>query len=69
MTSFNQRKDINIFLEKPIINKKNIENTVQNICDLTQEYIKKEKEKEKKPEIMKTSEKNFYYSFIKKFVK
>ena len=55
--------------DKLIINKKNIENTVQNICNLTQDYIKKEKEKEKKPEIMKASEKNFYYSFIKKFVK
>ena len=40
---------------------------VQNICDLTQDYIKKEKEK--KVEIAKTSEKNLYYSFNKKLVK
>ena len=52
---------------KLIISKKNLVNVVQNICDLTQDYIKKEKEK--KVEIAKTSEKNLYYSFNKKLVK
>ena len=52
---------------KLIISKKNLVNVIQNICDLTQDYIKKEKEK--KVEIAKTSEKNLYYSFNKKLVK
>ena len=63
-------KKFNVIKEdenKLIISKKNIINTVQNICGLTQDYIKKEKEK--KPEIVKTSEKNLYYSFNKKLVK
>ena len=63
-------KKFNVIKEdenKLIISKKNIENAVQNICKLTQDYIKKEKEK--KPEIIKTTEKNLYYSFNKKLVK
>ena len=52
---------------KLIITQKNILNAVQNIFDLTQDYIKKEKDK--KPENIKSPEKNLYYSFNKKLVK
>ena len=52
---------------KLILGKKNIIDVVNNLCDLSKEYIKKENEK--KAEIQKNSEKNLYYSYNKKLVK
>ena len=63
-------KKFNVIKEdenKLIISQKNILNAIQNIFDLTQDYIKIEKGI--KPENIKSPEKNLYYSFNKKLVK
>ena len=52
---------------KLILNQGNIIDVLNNLCDLSQEYIKKDNEK--KLEIHKNSEKNLYYSYNKKLVK
>ena len=52
---------------KLILNKKNMIELVNNLCDLCQEYIKKDNEK--KAESVKSSEKNLYSSYNKKLVK
>ena len=63
-------KKFNVIKEdenKLMISQKNILNAIQNIFDLTQDYIKIEKGI--KPENIKSPEKNLYYSFNKKLVK
>ena len=63
-------KKFNVIKEdenKLMISQKNILNAIQNIFDLTQDYIKIENGK--KPENIKSPEKNLYYSFNKKLVK
>ena len=52
---------------KLLLSQKNIIDVVNNLCDLSQEYIKKDNEK--KAEIQKNSEKNLYLSYNKKLVK
>ena len=54
--------------ENKLISKKhNVVDIIKTSCDLSQYYI--QKEKEKKVEIHKNSEKNLYYSYNKKLVK
>jgi hypothetical protein len=54
---------------KIILKKNNILNVVNNIYDLSTDYIKKEKDKEKRAEATKSTEKNLYYSYNKKMFK